>query len=210
MQCPVRQKSMSLGYWVLGIGYWVLGIGYWVLGIGYWVLGIGYWVLGIGYWVLGIGYWVLGIGYWVLVLGIGYWVLGIGYWVLGIGYWVLGIGYWVLGIGYWVLSVGHWTIYRDFPVPSQSKTPTVPIFFQYPIPKIQGPTGKTVLWLLVGIVYDCMEKLFFSNTRKDIQKSPKCLFIWKIWILITMYLVFVSKMYTVVQVIKKKTMVVKT
>jgi hypothetical protein len=110
------------------------------------------------------------------VLSIGYWTIyrnfsmpsqtkilriGFGYWVLGIECWLYlnffqyqprqkEYDCWVLGIGYWVLSVGYWTIYRDFSIPSQPKTPKVQIFFQYPIPKIQGPTGNPALWLLVG------------------------------------------------------------
>ena len=71
----------------------------------------------------------------------------------------------------WVLNVGYAII---FPIPSQSKTPNVPIFFQYPIPnthypipKIRGPTGKRALWLLVGLLAAGNP----SRSRRDFMKN---------------------------------------
>ena len=68
-------------------------------------------------------------------------------WVLGIGYAVI-LQYQLMQFissqaqkVYWVLDlgIGYWTIYRNFLIPSQSKTQKVTIFFQYTIPSTQYP-----------------------------------------------------------------------
>ena len=90
--------------------------------------------------------------------------------------WVLNVGYtvifpmpsqakkyecWVLGIEYLVLGIEQFTVIFQYPV--SQKYRKYKFFFQYPIPKIQGPTENPALRFLVGTFLCPPKQVFFKE-----------------------------------------------